>query len=298
MPASVSPRIARSQPMVIGDTFRADHFNEGQWRDGAMSPIVMVDHFWMYARTFDEHPHAGISAVTLMLPDSPGAMRSIDSLGHLSEFRAGDLHWTVAGTGVTHNQFPVDDRAIHALQIFVNLPAARKDITPDSFEVAAADMPVIERDGMRMRVVAGEVAGLASPAALPQPLLFLDVTAGSATPAASMPVPEGWSVTAIVISGSIDIWTGDVAGSADPTRVDAGTAAAFAAVADLHLAFPEPGQVVLLAGVADPSPVYTNGPFVYDSVGALRQAEIRYSRGEFGHCPPMPPPGAAWVTPH
>ena len=64
-----------------------------------MSPLVLVDHFVMTGPTFAPHPHAGISAVTLLFEDSQGVMQSLDSVRNDHEIRAGDLHWTLAGKG-------------------------------------------------------------------------------------------------------------------------------------------------------------------------------------------------------
>ena len=57
-----------------------------------MSPLVLVDHFVMTGPTFAPHPHAGISAVTLLFEDSQGVMQSLDSVRNDHEIRAGDLH--------------------------------------------------------------------------------------------------------------------------------------------------------------------------------------------------------------
>ena len=53
-----------------------------------MSPLVLVDHFVMTGPTFAPHPHAGISAVTLLFEDSQGVMQSLDSVRNDHEIRA------------------------------------------------------------------------------------------------------------------------------------------------------------------------------------------------------------------
>ena len=85
----------------------------------------------MWEPTFEVHPHAGFSAATLVFEDTRGSMVSRDSIGNNAVFGAGDLHWTMAGRGILHTQRPNGPQAhIHALQIFVNLPAALKRLPP------------------------------------------------------------------------------------------------------------------------------------------------------------------------
>lgn len=288
---------ASAERLVMGDAFEADHFNHSMWLDGRMSPIVMVDHFRMYRRTFEEHPHAGISAVTLMFEDSPGQMRSIDSLGKLSQFGQGDLHWTQAGPGVTHNQFPFADAAgeelpIHALQIFVKLPAELEDAAPNSFKVDARDMPHFTKGGVDGRVVVGEFDGYAARGPIPQDLLFLDLWTPGEASTIEVPLPSTWNFLTVPIVGNVLVDQGTFApaaaavGAAVAHNVGHGTKA--------RLTLGPASHVVMLAGRPDTRPVYSNGPFAYGSAEGLADAVRRYQRGDFGTCPPMPGQGALW----
>lgn len=70
----------------------------------AMSPLVLVDHFVMTGPTFELHPHAGMSAVTVLFEDTQGWMSSHDSVHNDHRIEPGDLHWTLAGKGIVHTQ--------------------------------------------------------------------------------------------------------------------------------------------------------------------------------------------------
>ena len=61
-----------------------------------LDPFLNVDDFRMSQPTFPPHPHAGFSAVTLMLEDSRGAFVNRDSLGDRSRIAPGGVHWTMA----------------------------------------------------------------------------------------------------------------------------------------------------------------------------------------------------------
>src|SRR3954469_3106490 len=69
-------------PITVGHGFHAQQFLHGNFARNAMSPFVLIDHFHMSTPTFDVHPHAGISAVTLVFEDTRGRMKSVDSTGH------------------------------------------------------------------------------------------------------------------------------------------------------------------------------------------------------------------------
>ena len=91
-----------------------------------MSPLVMAEHFIMSGPAFAPHPHAGMSAVTLLLEDTRGVLRSRDTLRNDHELRAGDLLWTMAGRGIVHDQQPVGQARLHGVRLYVNLPQRLK----------------------------------------------------------------------------------------------------------------------------------------------------------------------------
>ncbi len=86
----------------------------------------------------------------------------------------GDLYWLKAGGGAVHNEEPRPGSKTHGLQIFVNLPAKLKHDAPASLHIKSADVPALEGDGYRVRVVLGtsnSIEGAQSPVL---PLTILD----------------------------------------------------------------------------------------------------------------------------
>lgn len=133
---------------------------------GLVDPFIGVDVFNMPHNFFLPHPHGGMSAITYLLPDSPGGVRNRDSLGDDSVIAPGSLHWLQAGSGMVHEETPATPGVpAIGLQIFVNMARAHKQNAPAVFRVAAADMPVVQLPGVSVRVVAGEWGGQASPIA-------------------------------------------------------------------------------------------------------------------------------------
>ncbi|HYG13880.1 MAG TPA: pirin family protein, partial [Methylophilaceae bacterium] len=157
----------------IGKGFTASHFSEEMF-DGRMDPLVMVDHFVMTAPTFGPHLHAGISAVTAMFEDSEGSFINRDSLGHKVALKGGDLYWLAAASGAAHEEQPEDGARTHALQIFVNLPALLKDKPARAFHVPAANVPILQENGYRVRVVLGRSGDATGVESTPEEMTMLD----------------------------------------------------------------------------------------------------------------------------
>ena len=116
---------------------------------GLIDPFIGVDLFHMPQNFFLPHPHGGMSAVTLLLDESPGGVVNRDSLGDHSTIAPGDLHWTQAGSGIVHEETPSHPgQPAIGLQIFVNMARSHKQDPAAVFKVARADMPVHSQPGV------------------------------------------------------------------------------------------------------------------------------------------------------
>ena len=168
-------RLLQPQRHRIGDGFEADGWREPQ---ALLDPFIMVDHFRMSEAVFAPHPHAGFSAVTYLFDDSATGLVSRDSLGGEHAIPPGGLHWTLAGRGVMHDEFPAEPgREAHGLQIFINLPAAQKLRAPGVMRLAPEQMR--HRAGLGWRAV--QVFGGITEFPLPWPaaLSVVDLDAGA-----------------------------------------------------------------------------------------------------------------------
>src|SRR5512142_1016798 len=164
-------------------------------------PFLLFDHFAFNdpvegpIRGFPMHPHRGIETVTYMLE---GATTHRDSLGNSGMIGPGDVQWMTSGRGILHEEMPRRGPSgnIYGFQLWVNLPAAQKMLPPRYQEVSAATIPAFEKNGLRVRVVAGSFEGVVGPvteiAASP---LYLDV---QMTPGAEFvqPIPAGHTALA------------------------------------------------------------------------------------------------------
>jgi redox-sensitive bicupin YhaK (pirin superfamily) len=242
-----------------------------------VDPVIGIDHFEMRAPVFAPHPHAGFSAVTYLFEDSEGEFVNRDSLGHRLVARPGAVIWTITGSGVMHEEFPRrrGERA-HGLQMFVNLAAVEKTKAPRVLFVDGPDVPVLERPGVRVRVMvgsAGDVRGAIEP---PGEITFLDVALDAGV-AFEQSLPADASVLAYVITGTV------LAGD-EGRRVGAREAASFAADGDgvLLRAADAGARVVIVAGRPLRERVVAQGPFVMNSEEELVAAAERYRSGRMG----------------
>ena len=270
--------VVAGHEMRIGAGFTARHFAENDFQ-GMIDPVVMLDHFHMTAPTFEPHPHAGISAVTYVFEDSASPHHNYDSLGNRGPIHPGDLHWFVAGRGAVHTEQPEGEHPhVHALQIFINLPAAQKMIAPHALHVNAADVPVLRAPAVRIRVVAGESHGLAAPLRLPQPFTLLDgfLEAGGTFEHA---VPAGWHAMVYAVQGSLNLSMD--AFSCSQTLAE-GHALGVAAASSVRLTAAGPAHFVILSGPALREPMLKHGPLVMNNVEQMNDRLRAYRRGEFG----------------
>ena len=244
-----------------------------------ISPFIGTDSFTMPQPFFGPHPHAGMSAVTLMLPESVGGLINRDSLGDHSTIHPGDLHWLQAGRGMVHEEVPSQPgKAAQGFQVFVNLSAVHKQSEPVTFRVNSADIPVVQVEGGSVRVVAGHYAGQSSPIShharwLTQ-VTMLDVTL-QADATLNLPVKAGDNAFFVIRSGYFSALG----------RVDTAQAAiifaADGAIAQLR-AGNQNLRGVFFCGTPIAEPMFPKGPFMGNTAHDVAQYAARFQRGEMG----------------
>jgi len=257
----------------------------GPDRSNLFDPFLLFDHFAFNdpiegpIAGFPTHPHRGIETVTYMLD---GNTRHRDSLGNLGVIGPGDVQWMTSGRGIMHEEMPQRGPSglVVGFQLWVNLPAAEKMSRPRYQEVIAASIPTVEKDGVKVRVVAGEYGGVQGPvteiAAKP---LYMDVTLDPGT-VFTLPVPEGHTAVAYLFEGE-GYFGGDgqeqgefvegvsmvVFGDGDRVQVQGGTDSA--------------ARFMLIAGAPFKEAIVPYGPFVMNTQEEIMQALADLRNGTF-----------------
>lgn len=263
-------RLLQPQTQRSGTGFQA----EG-WREplALLDPFIMVDHFRMSEPAFAPHPHAGFSAVTYVFDDSATGMVSRDSLGGEHDIPPGSLHWTLAGRGVMHDEFPAEPgREAHGLQIFVNLPADQKLRAPTVMRLGAEQMPRRMGQGWRAVQVFGADTGLDLPWSTS--LVLVDIESGAAF---DLTLPEGEQGFAIAIHGS---------GHTDELPLPGGRALSLPVGSSARIVADEALRLACFCGRPLLEPLVRHGPFVMSNEGQIVAALQRFQSGGMGRLSP------------
>jgi redox-sensitive bicupin YhaK (pirin superfamily) len=247
-----------------------------------LDPFFLFDHFGSenpddYVAGFPMHPHRGIETVTYMLD---GSVSHRDSLGNHGVIGAGDVQWMTAGSGILHEEMPrVGPRRLDGFQIWVNLPRKLKMTRPRYQDVPAASIPEIARpDGARVRVVAGQVDGVAGAVkeifAGPT---YLDVSLPAGR-TFEQPVPRGHTALLYVFQGEVT-----VAGAGKGDRPVGSPRLAILSDGDVVRVTAQgaPARFLLLSAQPLDEPYARYGPFVMNTREEVVQALEELRAGTF-----------------
>lgn len=244
-----------------------------------LDPYLNFDHFEMTQPVFPPHPHAGFSAVTYMFPQSENGFINRDSRGDRIEILPGDLHWTAAGSGILHEETPIQRGVVcNGLQIFVNLHSSKKWMPPEVLHLEAGQIPRIQKSGGDVRVVLGRHGDHASPLAPPTSVTLIDVVL---EPGARFEhaVPAGESRFLYVVSGQVECESDGA-----PALLNQGDVAGFAATGDrLAVVAPQVAAHFIVAGGTPlREPIVFKGSFCMNSAEDIERAVRAYETGKMG----------------
>lgn len=178
---------------------------------GMVGPFIFLDHMGPvdlpaglpHDADVRPHPHIGLSTITYLFS---GQIVHRDSVGSHLPIEPGEVNWMVAGRGITHSERFERARArgdrLHGVQAWVALPRDAEEVDPSFSHLAADALPVMQAEGVRVRLVAGRAFGLASPVPVHSPLAYAHVELAAG---ASLRLPDDYPSRALfVVGGSIE----------------------------------------------------------------------------------------------
>lgn len=151
------------------------------------------------------HPHIGLATVTYLFR---GELLHRDSLGSVQAIRPGELNWMTAGRGIVHSERTPPglrdvEKPLFGLQAWVALPREAEETAPAFAHFGADALPVAEADGMRARLIAGELFGLRAPAPTLTDTVYADIELAEG---ARLPVePTYEERTLFLVSGALEV---------------------------------------------------------------------------------------------
>ncbi|MGF6901598.1 pirin family protein [Paraburkholderia sp. GAS348] len=222
------------------------------------------------------HPHIGLATVTYLFE---GSIMHRDSLGSEQKIVPGDVNWMTAGRGIVHSErTPPEDRAsgqtVHGIQTWVALPLEDEDIAPSFSHHAANTLPVVERNGVTLRVIAGTAFGETSPVATFSGTLY--VAAEFAPGGAFALEPEHEERGVYLVDGDLEI---------DGTPLEVGQMAVLALDETVTLASSRGARAMLLGGEKLDGERFIEWNFVASSREKIEAAKLAWTNQEMGQVP-------------
>ena len=240
------------------------------------------------AKGAPDHPHRGFETVTYMID---GEFVHRDSTGGGGIIANGDTQWMTAGAGIVHSEMPPEKLVrsgglFHGVQLWVNLPAAKKFSPPGYQDIAASSVTLLRSHdgGALVRLIAGVLGDHNGPGVTQTPITYAHVTLA---PGSRLEVPWRPDFNALVYAlggsgsvgpDSVGLRSGQLAvlGAGDTLRVEGdplqdGRTPSF--------------DVLLLGGRPIGEPVVQYGPFVMNTREEILQAVADYQSGKMGSIP-------------
>lgn len=243
----------------------------GTDRAAQLNPLLSLVEDWMRAPGgYVEHMHQGFETVTLVFE---GQVACLDAHGPPAMLGAGDVQWVTTGRGVMHAEMAEGEAEAHLIQLWLNLPAEQKLAEPRTTTIAAAAVPVVEKPGARVRVIAGEFEGQpgAAQAGSSARVLDLRLEGGARL---SLPIASGQVGWVYLAHGQASIGE-HAAHAGDVVHFNSKLSDTLPVVAS------EATHLVVVNAPPMSEPVIVNGPFVMNTATQIQQAYAEFRAGTF-----------------
>ena len=142
------------------------------------------------------HPHAGFETVSLMVDGVIGDM--------IENLSAGDFQIMTAGRGIVHTETINQPTKGRLLQMWLNLPRKDRWVTPRVQDLPAKRVPVLNADGVNIRLYSGSLVELYSPVMNYTPLIAAEFVM-QPNASTTQTIPANFNSFLYVISGSVQV---------------------------------------------------------------------------------------------
>ena len=242
------------------------------------------------------HPHIGLATVTYHFT---GELLHRDSLGSVQPIRPGEVNWMSAGRGIAHSErtpqeIRLSSSALFGIQSWVAFPTRYEETEPAFAHHGADELPIIEGEGKRVRLICGSLYGARSPVQTFSEMFYADITLKEGT---RLPIPvEHEERAAYVVEGSIGLIP-------EGGTFDAGQLLIFKPGEEIVLSAGASGsaRLMLLGGEPLDGKRHIWWNFVSSSRERIEQAKEDWKAGRFSPVPeetefiPLPETGPALV---
>ncbi|MDX1528650.1 MAG: pirin family protein [Gammaproteobacteria bacterium] len=247
-----------------------------------VGPFIFFDHMgpaeFAAGKGIDvrPHPHIGLATVTYLFE---GEIVHRDSLGFVQTIKPGDVNWMTAGSGIVHSERSgeaqrADASRLFGIQSWVALPRAAEETEPEFFHHPKSTLPMIESDGICMRLIAGTAFGERSPVKTYSDMFYLDAE----MPAGGrLKLPDEHEERAVYpVAGEVAL---------NGVSISAGNMAVIAPGAEAELQCSRDARVMLLGGATMDGERHIWWNFVSSSKERIEQAKADWKENRFAKVP-------------
>jgi hypothetical protein len=248
----------------------------------AVGPFVFLDQ--MGPTTFPAgagldvrpHPHIGLATLTYLFA---GEILHRDSLGSVQAIRPGEANWMTAGSGIVHSErTPAELRAgagtLAGLQAWVGLPRQHEDAAPAFAHHGEGELPIIEGEGAKLRLVAGSLLGRRSPIRAYSPLFYADARIDAG--ARLVLTAEHAERAIYAVEGTIEV---------GGERFEPGRLLVFRAGGEIPVIAVSTARLILLGGAPMDGPRHIWWNFVASSKDRIDEAKAKWRAQRFAPVP-------------
>jgi len=252
---------------VIG-THALNHFD----------PFLLLDEFKNdnpddYSAGFPPHPHRGFETVTYMIQ---GSFDHADSRGNRGHLVSGSVQWMTAGSGIIHSEMPAQEEGlVWGFQLWINLPKKLKMIEPSYQDITPDMMPIVKKEGVSAKLIAGEYNGVKAPGISKYPVHYFDISLDAGAKF-NFKVPADQNSMVYVIRGSAQI------GDAAKAAVDPNHLALLSEGDEVQVTADKETRFLFISAQKMNEPISRGGPFVMNTKEEILQAFADYQSGKFG----------------
>jgi redox-sensitive bicupin YhaK (pirin superfamily) len=247
-----------------------------------VGPFIFVDEFGParlppgQGMDVRPHPHINLATVTYLFD---GAIEHRDSIGSRAVIAPGAINLMTAGSGIVHSErSPQELRpsgpSLYGMQTWLALPDGKEEVAPAFDHVPAEMLPLIEDNGVRARVLMGDLWGVIAATPQHSPTIYADIEldAGGAIPIDS----EADERALMLVGGAAEL---------DGEALDPFALYILKPGYAPRLSSGSGGRVMLMGGGAFSTPRHVYWNFVSSSRDRINQAKEDWKTLRFGLIP-------------
>lgn len=246
-----------------------------------ISPFISLEHQGPFTIMPEQRvesqplPHKGFESVSLLLA---GKIQYQDSFRNKGLLGKDDIQWITAGSGVVISEKILSktnnsESKFHLIRFCLNLPEAHKTTKPKYQDIKKSDIPIIQEDGVQLKILSGEMGSIKSTVSTFTDTLTIHgiIESGKGI---NLAIPKHFNASLYIISGQLKI-LGE--------KIDSRKMIWFNND-DNHIwvSASADSEFLLLAGEPIDEPMVQHGTFVMNSQEEIDQSIIDYNRGKMG----------------